>query len=92
MTDDKRDAGVYNVVVNHEEQYSIWPENREIPQGWRREGKTGSRDECLSHIAQVWTDMRPLSLRQKMGPVSRAARSTPEGRDTAAEATWDNGR
>jgi MbtH protein len=55
----------YDVVVNHEEQYSIWRSDREPPRGWRRAGKAGSREECLDYIREVWTDMRPLSLRQK---------------------------
>ena len=53
----------FTVVVNHEEQYSIWPEGRELPGGWRAVGKTGTEQECLSHIDEVWTDMRPASLR-----------------------------
>jgi MbtH protein len=63
--DDER--AVFEVVVNHEEQYSIWPADREIPAGWRAVGKQGTKAECLAHINEVWTDMRPLSLRQKMG-------------------------
>lgn len=55
------------VVVNDEQQYSIWPEGRDIPLGWKVEGFAGSRAECLSHIEQVWTDMRPLSVRRHMG-------------------------
>jgi MbtH protein len=67
MSDDERhDATLYKVVVNPEEQYSIWPADRENPLGWRDEGKTGSKDECLAHIKEVWTDMRPLSLRRSM--------------------------
>jgi MbtH protein len=64
MTDD--DKTIYKVVLNHEDQYSIWPADRDNPPGWRDEGKVGSRAECLSHIDQVWTDMRPLSLRKQM--------------------------
>ena len=60
------DTRVYAVVVNDEEQYSIWLDDRELPAGWRREGTTGPRDACLAHIDQVWTDLRPLSLRQWM--------------------------
>lgn len=60
------DGRIYNVVLNHEEQYSIWPQDREIPAGWRAEGKSGTKEECLEHIEEVWTDMRPLSLRKKM--------------------------
>lgn len=56
----------YKVVVNHEEQYSIWPADRDNALGWRDAGKTGTREECLAHIKQVWTDMRPLSLRRQM--------------------------
>jgi MbtH protein len=57
----------FEVVVNHEEQYSIWPADRELPAGWRKVGKQGQKAECLSYINEVWTDMRPLSLRKKMG-------------------------
>ena len=60
------DTTVYQVVVNHEEQYSIWPEHKEIPNGWKAVGEAGSKQDCLEHIKQVWTDMRPLSLRKKM--------------------------
>ena len=61
------DERIYAVVVNYEEQYSIWPDNRELPLGWRREGKVGSKSECLKHIEEIWTDMRPASLRKQMG-------------------------
>ncbi|WP_069167514.1 MbtH family protein [Nocardia altamirensis] len=56
----------YLVVMNTEEQYSIWDATQPIPAGWRAEGHSGSKDECLDHIEQVWTDMRPLSLRIHM--------------------------
>ena len=56
---------VYKVVVNHEEQYSIWPADREIPVGWRDAGKSGTKQACLDYIQEVWTDMRPLSLRNR---------------------------
>ena len=56
----------FNVVVNHEEQYSIWPTYKEIPAGWRAVGVSGSKAVCLDHIEKVWTDMRPLSLRQAL--------------------------
>ncbi|AUY52513.1 MbtH family protein [Streptomyces sp. CB01881] len=65
-SDDAEDTTVYKVVLNHEEQYSIWPADRENPLGWRDEGKSGSKQECLAHIDEVWTDMRPLSLRRQM--------------------------
>ena len=54
----------FRVVVNHEEQYSLWPAGREVPPGWRDAGKQGTREECLAYIEEVWTDMRPLSLRR----------------------------
>lgn len=57
---------IYTVVLNHEEQYSIWLEYKEIPAGWKSAGKVGSKQECLDYINETWTDMRPLSLRQKM--------------------------
>lgn len=60
------DNTIYQVVVNHEEQYSIWPEYKAMPQGWLAEGKAGGKQECLDYIKEVWTDMRPLSLRQSM--------------------------
>ncbi len=64
--EEKEDTTIYNVVVNHEEQYSIWPIDRENPLGWRNAGESGSRAECLAYIKEVWTDMRPLSLIKKM--------------------------
>lgn len=63
---DEEDKTIYQVVVNHEEQYSIWPADRELPLGWNAEGFRGTKQECLDHIEKVWTDMRPLSLRKKM--------------------------
>lgn len=56
----------YTVVVNHEEQHSLWPAGRPIPAGWREAGKAGPKDECLAYVREVWTDMRPLSLRRQM--------------------------
>lgn len=64
--DEEDDRTTYVVVVNHEEQYSIWPEYRNLPVGWRAAGKSGPKAECLEYINQVWTDMRPLSLRKRM--------------------------
>lgn len=71
--DEVEDTTIYNVVVNHEEQYSIWPADRENALGWTAVGKTGSKADCLAYIKEVWTDMRPLSLRQKMDQVSANA-------------------
>ena len=64
--DEREDTTIYKVVVNHEEQYSIWAADREPPLGWREVGKSGLKAECLEYIKEVWTDMRPLSLRKQM--------------------------
>jgi MbtH protein len=64
--DDRQDQTIYKVVMNHEEQYSIWPADRENPLGWDDVGFQGTKEECLNYIEIIWTDMRPLSLRQKM--------------------------
>ena len=69
--DEQEDRTIYKVVVNVEEQYSIWPVEREVPLGWRDAGKTGTKEECLAYIKEVWTDMRPLSLRKKMAEAER---------------------
>jgi uncharacterized protein YbdZ (MbtH family) len=68
---DREDTTIYKVVMNHEEQYSIWAEDKEIPLGWKDAGKAGSKEECLAYIKEVWTDMRPLSLRKKMEELAR---------------------
>jgi MbtH protein len=57
---------LFEVVLNHEEQYSIWPADREVPAGWKKAGKQGNKADVLAYINEVWTDMRPLSLRQNM--------------------------
>ena len=69
------DAGerIYRVVVNDEEQYSVWWADRELPAGWRAEGTNGTKQECLDHIAAIWTDMRPLSLRRRMAESGKAS-------------------
>lgn len=63
--DEKEDATIFKVVVNLEEQYSIWPADRKNRPGWRDTGKSGTKDECLDYVRNVWTDMRPASLRKK---------------------------
>jgi MbtH protein len=70
--EENEDATVYTVVVNHEEQYSIWPVGRELPLGWNAVGKEGVKAECLAYIEEVWTDMRPLSLRKRMEEAAAA--------------------
>jgi MbtH protein len=64
--DETEDTTIYKVVLNHEEQYSIWAADRENALGWNDAGKSGTKAECLAYIKEVWTDMRPLSLRKKM--------------------------
>ena len=76
--EDSEDTTVYKVVMNHEEQYSIWPAERENPNGWRDAGKTGEKAECLEYIKEVWTDMRPLSLRKQMEEDARRRSECPE--------------
>jgi MbtH protein len=76
MPDEEQDDRTYKVVVNDEEQYSIWFADREPPAGWREVGKEGPKADCLAHINEVWTDMRPLSLRRQM---EEAAMARPEG-------------
>jgi len=66
MAEEREDKTIYKVVLNHEEQYSIWPAHRENALGWNDAGKSGTKEECLAYIKEVWTDMRPLSLRKKM--------------------------
>jgi len=64
--ENEEDPTLYKVVVNHEEQYSIWPADRDNPPGWCDGGKTGPKAECLAYIEQVWTDMTPLSVRRRL--------------------------
>jgi MbtH protein len=66
MFDDEDDSIIYKVVVNDEDQYSIWPADRDNPLGWHDEGTQGTKDACLDHIEVIWTDMRPRSLRLAM--------------------------
>jgi Uncharacterized protein conserved in bacteria len=66
MADERTDDRTYRVVLNDEEQYSIWWADRDLPPGWHADGTEGTREECLAHIGEVWTDMRPLSLRRRM--------------------------
>jgi MbtH protein len=69
---DVQETGLQAVVVNDEEQYSIWPAERDLPAGWRQDGFTGTEDECLAYIDETWTDMRPASLRRWMRDHERA--------------------
>ena len=87
--DEENDTTLYKVVVNHEEQYSIWAADRENPLGWRDVGKSGPKAECLAYIEEVWTDMRPLSLRKHMEEMARQPAPPPpslSAQDDTAEA------
>ncbi len=66
MFEDFPDSMEYKVVINHEEQYSLWPVGRENPLGWREVGRVGSKKACLAFIEEVWTDMRPLKVHGEM--------------------------
>jgi MbtH protein len=78
--DDQDDMRIHLVVINDEEQYSIWPSDKRIPDGWRAVGKQGRKAECLQFIEEVWTDMRPASLRNRMAANAElAARPTTNG-------------
>ena len=71
IQDEQDDIRTYKVVVNHEEQYSIWFADRDLPLGWNEAGKIGTKAECLAYIKEIWTDMRPLSLRKKMAELEQ---------------------
>lgn len=81
---------LYKVVRNHEEQYSIWPEGRDCPPGWEEVGKSGTKQECLNYIEEVWTDMRPLSLRRKMENVTGDQGNHPPSREDRPEDSRDD--
>lgn len=68
---------LYQVVVNHEEQYSIWPDGRDVPAGWSVVGARDTKERCLETIARTWTDMRPLSLRKAMAEAAKPGGGTP---------------
>ena len=63
---EQNQAAMFKVVVNHEEQFSIWWTDRENPPGWRDVDKCGTKEECLAYIKEHWTDMRPLSVRRSI--------------------------
>jgi MbtH protein len=84
MSKDDEDNRTYEVVMNHEEQYSIWITGRNVPPGWSTVGKAGSKAECLEYIEQVWRDMRPLSLRKHMEAFERPVVTPPSAEDVQA--------
>lgn len=71
-SDEADDTRLYTVLVNDEEQYSLWLADLQVPGGWRQTGKTGTKQECLDYVGAVWTDLRPLSLRKAMEGRSKA--------------------
>jgi MbtH protein len=77
---DEEDTRIYDVVMNHEEQYSIWLKSKPVPAGWTAVGKSGMKDECLKYIDEVWTDMRPLSLRKHMAAFEAQQRAAAAGK------------
>lgn len=77
MDADEDDKKVYKVLVNHEEQYSLWDDDLEVPAGWKEAGKKGSKKECAAYVDEVWTDMRPLSLRKRMEAEARSGGPSP---------------
>lgn len=70
---------VFIVLINDEEQYSLWPEWKAVPAGWRSVGPRGSKEECLKYVDEVWTDMRPASLRRRMEEAERSPASQAAG-------------
>ena len=78
MSSDAEDTRSYKVVMNHEEQYSIWPAERPSPAGWTEAGKVGPKQECLAYIKEVWVDLRPLSVRQRLEAAERSRPSRAE--------------
>lgn len=67
MSNDDHDTGAhYMVLVNDEEQYSLWHTSKALPNGWRDVGVYGSKEDCLAHVERVWTDITPLSVRKRL--------------------------
>jgi MbtH protein len=71
--DSEEDRLGFKVVVNHEEQYSLWPSERALPLGWVDAGYSGTKEECLAHIEQVWQDMRPRSVRERIASAQNSS-------------------
>ena len=73
MSSDTNFYTEWQVVLNGEEQYSVWPVKKEIPLGWRSVEVSGTKEKCLEYIDSTWTDMRPLSLRKQMEAEKKAS-------------------
>lgn len=80
VIDDTEDTREYVVLINDEEQYSLWLKGKKIPAGWRAVGKVGGKEECSRYVDSVWTDMRPLSLRRKMDQAVREPSASDDAR------------
>ena len=91
FSDEEDDQTIYVAVVNHEEQYSIWPEYKPLPLGWNATGKSGSKAECLSFIELVWTDMRPLSLQLQMKEMERKRLTGELEEENLDTSSWNEG-
>ena len=79
---DREEPTIYRVVINHEDQYSIWPADRDNPRGWQDAGKLGTKAECLDYIKAVWTDLRPMSLRKRMEEIAQMGSAHVQFTDT----------
>jgi MbtH protein len=66
MIDDTDDTRLYTVLMNDEGQYSLWLKERVVPRGWTTVKMEGTKSECAKYVDEVWTDMRPVSLRKQM--------------------------
>jgi MbtH protein len=77
------DDTTFRVVINHEEQYSIWPDYLDVPNGWREVGVTGKKQHCLDYIKEHWTDMRPASLRKHMEELAKAQKPAASAKERA---------
>jgi MbtH protein len=86
--DKEEDTREYQVLVNTEEQYSLWLAGQAIPNGWRQVGPKGQKQVCLDYVKEVWTDMRPLSVRKAMEKyqAEQAARKAAEAAEQATGA------
>jgi MbtH protein len=74
---EEEDTREYVVLVNCEEQYSLWLADLEIPKGWKEVFARNNKKACLEYVKEVWTDMRPLSLRKAMAEANAQQQQEP---------------
>src|ERR1035441_5494456 len=86
---ESEESVVYTVVVNQEEQYSLWRAEQPLPLGWRDAGKGGTKEECLAYIKEVWVDMRPRSVRERVESGSDATPVVASSEDTQSALSQD---